>query len=265
MEKEIIFEHVTFQFPGTDHFIFENLSLSLSQGVTTLVGQNGTGKSTFLLLAAGLLLPNSGKVYLEGIDTVELREKYELQRYVSFIYQNMEFETEDTVKTLLPFVYENGYCEKTDDTFVDTLVQAFDLGSILQNKTQEISKGELQRTILAFSLLYGSRVIMMDEPIFAMEDHQKRRAMKFLTEYAAENQISLLYSVHELEISRHYSDYTLLFQKHASPLYGQTQDILTRENLETAYEIPYSFLKQRESLYRGALNASEEYNKHRMN
>ena len=48
---------------------------------------------------------------------------------------------------------------------------------------------------MAFSLLYGSRILMMDEPIFALEERQKSRIMEFLVD------LSLFYSVHELEIS----------------------------------------------------------------
>jgi ABC-type cobalamin/Fe3+-siderophores transport system ATPase subunit len=253
---EITFEQVTFQYPGTNSVIFKNLSLSLFKGITTFVGQNGTGKTTLLLLAAGILLPDTGKVYLQGIDTAQLRDEQERQRYVSFIFQNMEFETEENIRTLLHVVYAKGFREDKDEDLINTLIQEFELESCLLKKMQEVSKGELQRTILAFSLLYGSRVIMMDEPIFAMEGYQKHKAMKFLTEFAKKERISIYYSVHELDISQEYSDYTLLFNKHAPPIYGPTREILTRKNLEEAYEIPIIFLKQKETLHRDALKAT---------
>ena len=256
--EDIIFENITFQYPKADSLIFKDFSLSLSQGITTFVGQNGTGKSTLLLLAAGILLPNTGKVYVQGIDTAQLQNEEKRQRYVSFIFQNMEFETEENIQTLLHFVYDHGFREERDEELINTLVRVFELESCLLLKTQEVSKGELQRTILAFSLLYGSRIIMMDEPIFAMEDYQKHRAMKFLTEFAKQENISMYYSMHELDISQKYSDYTLLFHKHDPPVYGPTQDVLTRENLEKAYEIPMSFLRQKETLHRDTLKAASK-------
>ena len=256
--KEIIFEDITFRYPGTNSVIFENFSLTLYQGATTFVGQNGTGKSTLLLLAAGILLPNTGKVYVHGIDTVQLQDENEQQRYVSFIFQNMEFETEENIRTLLHVVYDQGFHEEKNEGLIDILIQEFELESCLLKKTQEVSKGELQRTILAFSLLYGSRVIMMDEPIFAMEEYQKHKVMKFMTEFAKQENISMYYSMHELDISQKYSDYTLLFHKHGSPLYGPTREMLTRENLEKAYEIPLTFLKQKETLHRDTLKGTSK-------
>jgi len=257
---EITFNNITFQYPGTDSLIFENLSLTLSSGVTTFVGQNGTGKTTLLLLAAGILLPDAGKVYLQGIDTAQLRDEHERQRYVSFIFQNMEFETEENIQTLLHFVYDNGFREDNDESLIATLIRELELEPCLLKKTQEVSKGELQRTILAFSLLYGSQMIMMDEPIFAMEEYQKYKAMKCITALAKKEDISIYYSMHELDISQKYSDYTLLFRKHGLPVYGPTQEILTREILEKAYEIPMSFLRQKETTHRDALKgASREH------
>lgn len=264
MEK-ITFEHVTFQYPGAESALFEDFSLSLSKGVTTFVGQNGIGKSTLLLLAAGILKPTRGKVYLQGIDTAQFQDDLERQRHVSFIFQNMEFETEENVGTLLHFVYANGFYERRDEGLIDTLINVFELKPFLSQKTQEISKGELQRTILAFSILYGSRVIMMDEPIFAMEEYQKYRAMQFITEFARKKNISLYYAMHELDISQKYSDYALLFNKNATPLYGLTAEVLTRENLEKAYEIPLIFLKKRETVYRSSLKSEEEKRKHNHN
>lgn len=255
--EEIIFENVTFRYPRTGAVIFEDFSLNLLKGVTCFVGQNGTGKSTMLLLAAGILPPTEGKVYIQGIDTAQLRDEQERQRYVSYIFQNMEFETEEDLGTLLHYVYEHGFYEQREAGFIEKLIDVFELKPFLQNKTQELSKGELQRTILAFSLLYGSRIIMMDEPIFAMEEYQKHRAMKFMTEFAKQHDISIYYSVHELDVSQKYSDYSLLFQIHASPVYGLTRRVLTREHLEKAYEVPLIFLKQKEMLYRRALQEDE--------
>jgi iron complex transport system ATP-binding protein len=86
-----------------------------------------------------------------------------------------------------------------------------------------------------------------------MEEYQKYKTMKFMTEFVKKENISIYYSMHELDISQKYSDYTLLFHKHGSPLYGPTQEVLTRENLEKAYEIPMSFLRQKETIQRDIL------------
>ncbi len=250
MEQEIVFDEVTFRYPDGDEDIFTGLSLSLPRGIVSLVGQNGTGKSTLLLLASGRLLPTSGKVLIRGRDTRELADEGERQKLVSFIYQNMEFDTEESIGALLAFVYANGLRAHGHEDLVADLVEVFELQAVLGRRTQEVSKGELQRTILAFSLLYGSPLIAMDEPIFALESHQKQKAMDYLTGRARQEEMSLYYSVHELDISRKYSDFILLFSREAAPRLGKTSEIFTRETIEKAYEVPFDMLKKREELYR---------------
>lgn len=250
---EIVIDDITFTYPDTEQPVFTNLSLTLPRGVTSFVGQNGTGKSTLFLLAGGVLLPQKGRVLIQTIDTQNLREEKKRQQYVSLIYQNMEFETEENIGTLLHFVYENGFCENRGDDFIKDLIKVFELEPILDKKTQEVSKGELQRTILAFSLLYGSKIIMMDEPIFTMEQYQKEKAMKFLLEYSKRTGISIFYSVHELDITRAFSEFMLLFYKNGQIRLGPTSELFTKNNLEEAYQIPYNMLKTKETLYRGLL------------
>ena len=250
MEREIVFEEASFRYPDGEADIFTRLDLTLPRGIVSLVGQNGTGKSTLLLLASGRLLPTRGRVLIRGRDTRELADETERQKLVSFIYQNMEFDTEESIGTLLAFVHANGFHASGSEDLVADLVDVFELGAILGRRTQEVSKGELQRTILAFSLLYGSPLVAMDEPIFALESRQKQKAMDYLARRARQEEMSLYYSVHELDISQKYSDYILLFSREAAPRLGRTAEIFTRETIEKAYEVPFDMLKKREELYR---------------
>ena len=60
---------VTYTYPEGDEPVFTDLSVRLPSGVAAFVGQNGTGKSTLMLLASGIALPDAGTVLLQGIDT----------------------------------------------------------------------------------------------------------------------------------------------------------------------------------------------------
>ena len=241
---------VTFSYPEEEQQVFSDLDLALPSGITSVMGQNGTGKSTLLLLAGGRLFPQSGAIEILGKDSREMASEEMRNRYVSFIYQNMEFEAEEPVKELMEFIYQNGYHTVRAPSFVAELVDVFELGEAKNSQLQNLSKGEMQRTILAFSLLYGSKIIMMDEPIFALEDYQKKQTMDFITDYVRSNSVHLLYSIHELEITEKYSDQVVLFNKDHSIKMGSTAEIITDENIEAAYELPRSMLHQKEHLYR---------------
>jgi iron complex transport system ATP-binding protein len=259
VDAEISFEHVSFRYadpelgsaPSTD--VFTDVSLDLPSGVISLVGQNGSGKSTFLLLAGGSLLPDAGTVRVRGHDTTGLRDEERRHRLVSIVYQNLEFETEKPIGELLDEVYASGFHEQKSGELVRELMNVFELTPFLGRRTQEVSKGELQRTILAFSLLYGSPVLLMDEPIFALEDAQKERVMAYLCGYVRNHGLCLLYSVHELDLSERFSDFLLLFPPGAPPQLGRTQDMFTREKIEEAYQVPFVMLRRKEEIFRQRL------------
>jgi ABC-type cobalamin/Fe3+-siderophores transport system ATPase subunit len=250
VNPQMVFENVSFRYPEGTADVFEGLDLEIPPGIVSLVGQNGTGKSTLLLLASGRVLPTAGRVLIRGEDTRALTDEADRQRLVSFIYQNMEFETGEPIGRLLEFVLESGLRDKGGSALIAELVDVFELTAVLGRRTQEVSKGELQRTILAFSLLYGSPLLAMDEPIFALEERQKKTVMNHLAAMARKGVVSLYYSVHELEISRDYSDHIILFSKDSPPRIGPTSEIFTRDIIEKAYEVPFDMLKKREELYR---------------
>ena len=257
MDAEIRFEGVSYRWvddeDGSTTPVFAGLDLALPRGIVSLVGQNGTGKSTLLALAAGSLVPDEGRVMVRGVDTRDLRDEPSRQRLVSFVFQNMEFETDEPIGALLEAVHAAGFHAVKRPGFVAELVEVFELAPVLARRTQEVSKGELQRAILAFSLLYGSPLLVMDEPIFALEDRQKDRAMEYLCAYTRREDVGLYFSLHELDLSRRFSDYLLLFRRDAPPRLGPTAELFTRENIEQAYEVPFDLLKKREALYRKVL------------
>jgi ABC-type cobalamin/Fe3+-siderophores transport system ATPase subunit len=232
--------------------VFTDLTVSVPTGVTSLTGPNGAGKSTFLLLASGRLLPQTGTILLEGQDTSSLDE-VEKNRLCSLVYQNMEFENEEPLGDLLDFVSENGFLGDRASGLKPEVIRAFELGPLLGRKTQVLSKGEMQRAVMAFSLLYGSRVVVMDEPVFALEQAQKRTALGFLSDYARDAGVSFLYSAHELDLTRDFCDRVLLFPKGRPPRLGSAEALLSREVLEDAYQVPFALLHQKERLYRATL------------
>ncbi|HOV63766.1 MAG TPA: ABC transporter ATP-binding protein [Spirochaetia bacterium] len=266
MESTIIaFDSVQYGYPESPRPVFDNLSITLPDGVTSLIGQNGTGKSTFLLLAAGRILPTQGTVYLCGEDTKAIPDEDSRNRLASFVYQNMEFETEEPLGDLLRFVYENGFHANRDEGLIRELIEVFELSTVLTKKTQGMSKGELQRAIMAFSILYGSKTIMMDEPIFALEPRQKEKSLDFLKSYAQSTHTPVFYSIHEFELSRKYSDNVLFFYKNVTLKFGKTEDIFTRENLEEVYEVPYGLLHSNESQEREKLMMFSKFIQERNN
>lgn len=241
--------------------VFEHFSATLPSGFVSFVGQNGCGKSTLLLILSGRIRPDSGSVSLLGQNPFELSEEQK-NLLASVIYQNMEFESEDTVSELLTQVYAGGnYNGKArgilDDGKNDLLaevIDVFELANILNHGLTHLSKGEIQRVLLAFGILYGSASLFMDEPLFALEDRQKNIALDYLKKFCKKTGTTIYIAMHELDLTKKYADHVLLFYPDRKMALGTPEEVLTNEDLEKAYGIPAAMLKDKENLNRETLN-----------
>lgn len=279
------FNNISFTYPPVEgdvdekgnkivpHPVFDHFTGELPGGFVSLVGPNGVGKTTFLMLASGRLAPDTGTITLLGQNPASLSDT-EKNLLASVIYQNMEFESNDKVSELLSYVYKNGALlgkasgildgEKTKSNKTATSdllaesIEVFELENVLTRSLDGLSKGELQRVLLAFSILYGSASIFMDEPMFAMEEPQKEKSLKYLREFSHKTGTSIYISMHELELTRRFADNVLLFYPNRDMSFGTPEEVLTNEDLEKAYGVPAAMLKDGEEYTRKNLTETSQ-------
>jgi iron complex transport system ATP-binding protein len=241
--------------PGGPISVFRSLSAEIPKGLVTFVGQNGTGKTTLMLLCGARLLPQAGKITILGRDTRTITDETERNRIASFVYQNMEFETQEGIEELFHFVLENGFNEDKNPGFVDELLEVFGLKDAAGRRLQQLGKGDIQKAVVAFAMLYGSDSLFMDEPVFALEENQKHQLFEYLSDYARKHDVPVCYSMHELELSRKYSDHVVFFHKSGRIEVCDAAELESEKKLEVVYEIPYAMLYQKEHLHRRHLKA----------
>ncbi|OJF77288.1 MAG: hypothetical protein BKP49_02125 [Treponema sp. CETP13] len=273
-DKFITFKDVRFTYPPFEHEVdkdgnqiinkpvFDHFTATLPGKFTILVGPNGSGKSTFLLLAAGRVSPDTGTVRLFNKD-IAFMEEQERNLTASFIYQNMEFETQETTEILLQKIFKSGGWQNSggardallasnkqiqipNKDFIDNCIDIFELSNILNRPLNQLSKGEMQRTLLAFSLLYGCKSIFLDEPLFALEPKQKEIIISYLRDYSRKYDIPLYISMQELSLTKKYADAVLLFKPNRNISFGTPKEVLTKDEIETAYGVPEAMLKDAE-------------------
>ena len=236
--------------------VFCNFNAELPSGFVSLIGPNGSGKSTFMLLASGRLCPQEGKIWLFGKEVSFLGEQ-EKNELASFIYQNMEFDTDDNVYDLLEFVYSNGVLKgqakgilDNNIDLLDEIKEIFELEKIKERKLNGISKGEIQRVLIAFSLLYGSKSVFMDEPLFACEEYQKNNILQYLSDFCTKKETTIYISMHEIELTKKYAQTVMLFYPDHNIDLGTPEEVMDDASLEKAYGIPVSMLKHSEIMTR---------------
>jgi ATP-binding cassette subfamily B protein len=177
--KGIVFEDVTFQYPGGNRKVLDGVSLTIHPGEhIALIGDNGAGKTTLVKLLCRLYDPTKGKITLDGVDLRDLSTT-ELRREISVIFQdyaryhmsardniwmgNIELSRED--KQILEAAREAGA-----DEFIQDLKNGYDttLGKWFENG-EELSIGEWQKIALARAFARRAQIVVLDEPTSSMD------------------------------------------------------------------------------------------------
>lgn len=242
--------------------LFSDLSLELPVGMTFFVGPNGIGKSTLMVLAGARIAPQRGDVRVFGRDTASWTRvaptpaaEEERNRLVSFIYQNMELESDAPLGELLAAVGDAAGAPAAD---VDDVCRVADLNARLDRPLQELSKGEHQRALVAMSILYRSPVLFLDEPLFAAEPRHADSLYELLAARArsappGEPLSAIFLSVHDVEVARRWASGVVLFDGDGTITVGEPQELLRRERLERAFAAPWDTLYERQRLFRELL------------
>lgn len=175
---EIVFDHVTFRYPGTEKNIFTDLNFTIHAGERlAIVGVNGAGKSTLVKLMTGLFAPTEGHIYINGVDITELK-KSEVYDLYSAVFQD--------VNILAFTIRENVGCasEDIDDIRVQTALDKTGLGDkvkefekgldqmmlkVIDEDGTDFSGGERQKLSIARGLYKDAPMVIMDEPTAALD------------------------------------------------------------------------------------------------
>ena len=168
MEPIIFLDNVTFRYPGEENTrdILRGLSLEIFPGdMVAVVGSNGSGKTTMLRLMNGLLIPQSGRVLVNGLDTSRKDQLMAIRRQVGLVFQHPEDQiVATTVAEDVAFGPENlGLSSAEIRARVDQALKAVGMEEHAQRSPHMLSGGQTQRLALAGVLAMRPQVVLFDE------------------------------------------------------------------------------------------------------
>ncbi len=189
----LTFDRVTFSYGPQTSPILGEVSFCLRKGeLAGLFGRNGSGKSTLTLLAAGLLLPSSGRVEVAGIDTAS--RDPEIQRRVGLLFQDADRQIVGaTVEEDLAFGPENLGMEPGEMRVrVPEVARRLGLGECLSRPVAELSGGMRQKLALGGVLIMDPDFLILDEPTSQLDPWARRDFWEILLEMRAERDLGIL-------------------------------------------------------------------------
>ncbi len=198
----------------------DNVSLCLYPGETLgLVGQSGSGKSTLARLAARLLDPSSGSIWLDGRDITGARGRQlrAVYREMQLVFQapSASFDPRKTLGDGIGESLRNQGCSKLETgKRVEQLLEQCGLErEYARRYPHEVSGGECQRAALARALVGKPKLILLDEPTSALDVTSQRQILDLLAQWRDREQLSYLLICHNLALVEHFCHRVLVMDQ----------------------------------------------------
>ncbi len=230
----VAFEHVQKSYDGTT-LVVKDLNLSIGKGeFLTMLGPSGSGKTTCLMMLAGFETATHGEIRLGGRPINQVPPH---KRGIGMVFQNYALFPHMTVGENLAFPLEvRGMAKDARETKVKRALDMVQMFGFLNRRPAQLSGGQQQRIALARALVFDPELVLMDEPLGAL-DKQLREHMQFEIKHLHESLgITVVYVTHDQGEALTMSDRVAVFND------GRIQQLATPSDL---YERPdNSFVAQ---------------------
>ncbi len=218
---------------GRDGFALDAAFTAPGSGVTALFGPSGCGKSTILAAVAGLLRPREGRVVLDGTPLLDTRAGIAVppeRRRCGIVFQDSRLFPHLSVATNLRYGLRRAPRDAPGPTF-EEVVDLLGIAPLLGRRPAGLSGGERQRVALGRALLSRPRLLLMDEPLAALDAPRRAEVLPFLARLCTAARLPILYVTHALEEVDALADHLVLLEAGRVLAEGEVEALSARTDL----------------------------------
>lgn len=201
----IKFDNVSFAYELEDEGVVNavnDFSLEVPEGqFLAVLGHNGCGKSTVAKLINGILVPNKGKVTVEGMDTSDEEKTVDIRKTVGMVFQNPDNQIVATiVEDDVAFGPENLGVEPSEiRKAVDSALKAVGMYEFRKREPHRLSGGQKQRVAIAGVIAMNTKCIVMDEPTAMLDPQGRKEVMDTVMKINREFGITVILITHYMD------------------------------------------------------------------
>jgi molybdate/tungstate transport system ATP-binding protein len=213
------------------NFSLENICLDIEQGeYFVLLGQSGSGKTRLLEAIAGLD-PSSGKIFYKED---EISQKDPEHRDIGFVYQDFALFPNLNVENNITFSGRYREIKDAQDHFED-IVDFLELKDLLDRSISDLSGGEKQRVAIARALYSKPKILLLDEPLSAIDPTFRNAIMKKLKEIHRRYDLTTIHVTHNFREASYLADKIAIIMEGKIKQVGSAEDVLNHPvNIEIA-------------------------------
>lgn len=244
-EHYFALQHVSFVYSdGTK--ALDNISITIPKGKKiAILGENGSGKSTFFKLLMGLEKPTSGEIYfLDQLLHYDKKQLVNLRKHIGYIFQEADNQLfASTVKQDILYGPINlKWSHEKIERHVSEAIQLTELDQLTERPIHFLSGGQKKRVTIAGVYAMNPTIYILDEPTSSLDYYFSNQLTKYLTELDQEDR-TFLYSTHQVNLIYDWADYFIVFHQGQLLYAGQREglflndDVLKKAHIEKPWLI----------------------------
>ncbi|CAM3797388.1 ABC transporter domain-containing protein [Bordetella sputigena] len=207
--------------------------------ITAVLGPNGCGKSTLLKALAGLMPLRQGAIAWDGCDLAALPPD---QRSALVAYMPQDLPNAVHLRVLEAVVAaararSGRLGGRADVETAQALLTRLDIGHLAMRHLDELSGGQRQLAGLALALVLQPRVLLLDEPLSALDLRHQFEVMELLGRETRERRLVTLMATHDLAIALRHAEHAILLRDGVSAAEGEPADVLGPDTLSSVYGV----------------------------
>ena len=244
----------------------DRVSFSIPSGsYTTVIGHNGSGKSTIAKLLLGLLEKAEGEIYIDGLE-LNLENLREIRGKIGIVFQNPDNQfIGSTVRDDIAFGLEN-HCvpQREMDGIIEKFAARVNMSEFLNSEPTKLSGGQKQRVAIAAVLAMRHDIIVFDEATSMLDPTGKREINNLIKELHKDKKLTVISITHDIEEVAQ-SDNVIVGNKGKSALVGTPKEVFRNEKLMESMQLDIPFVyKVRNALKKKGVRVSDELDMERM-
>ena len=226
-----------------ENYAVKNVSFNINKGsYTTIIGHNGSGKSTIAKLLIGLLEKNSGSIFVEDLE-LNMQNIYKIRNKVGIVFQNPDNQfIGSTVRDDIAFGLEN-HCvvQEQMDPIIDEFAKKVNMTDFLDSEPTHLSGGQKQRVAIAGVLAMHPDIIIFDESTSMLDPQGKDEIKRFIYQLHQDKQLTIISITHDIE-EVSISDDVIVMNDGEVVMHGKPQDILINDKqlVDIKLDVPFS-------------------------
>lgn len=225
----------------------DNLSFKVGEGeIVGILGPNGAGKTTLLRMLGGILTPTSGSIKIGDLDYEY--DKNIVKKEIGYLSGNTKLYNRLSPRELLmTFGSLYDMTKEEVENSIDNIVKIMDMEDFIDNRIENLSTGQTQRTSIARCLIHNPKIYIFDEPTLGLDVISSKSIIDFMKREKNRGK-TVLYSTHYMEEAEVLCDRVYMIHKGEFIAQGTCEELKSRYNTKSLRDVFLKLASERGNL-----------------